>query len=83
MSEPEIKTTVDKQLSSTIIINGATAKTATVKANISDGNDLYIFDLYDESGGVIALNRYVVVDGAKQPFDSLTVDEKTTLQGAV
>jgi len=56
------------------------AKIADVKANKTDaGGNFYVYDLYDASGVLIALNRYVYKDSDKQPFETLTDAEELIL----
>jgi len=53
---------------------------AHVKANITDaGGNFYVYDLYDQTGTLIALNRYVYKNSDKQPFDPLAEDEELIL----
>jgi len=56
------------------------AKDAEIKAERTDiGGTFYVYDLYDVSGALIALNRYVYKDSLKQPFETLTVEEELIL----
>jgi len=77
------KTKVDKLIKESKRVYKVIDKEATkahVKANKTDaGGNFYVFDLYDESGALIALNRYVYKDSLKQPFETLTVEEELIL----
>ena len=53
---------------------------AEIKANKTDaGGNFYVFDLYDVTGKLIALNRYVFKNSDKQPFEELTAEEELIL----
>ena len=77
------KTKVDKAIKKSKRVYKIIDKEATkahVKANKTDASgNFYVFDLYDESGALIALNRYVYKDSLKQPFETLTVEEELIL----
>ena len=65
------------------VINKEATK-AHVKANKTDaGGNFYVFDLFDESGALIALNRYMYKNSTKQPFEALTAEEELILNPPV
>ena len=79
-TEPKKKTKVDLQCKEGYSVLGKTAHSAEVKANHTDaGGNFYVYDLYDTSGILIALNRYVYVDTTGQPFSKLTEEDELIL----
>ena len=65
------------------VINKEATK-AHVKANKTDASgNFYVFDLYDATGKLIALNRYVFKNSDKQPFEALTAEEELILNPPV
>jgi len=61
-------------------VKDKTAKYAQVKANKTDASgNFYVYDLYDSSGTLIALNRYVFKNSDEQPFETLTEKEELIL----
>ena len=74
---------VDKKIKESKRVYKVIDKEATkahVKSNETDaGGNFYVFDLYDESGALIALNRYMYKNSTKQPFETLTVEEELIL----
>ena len=60
------------------------ATKAHVKANKTDtGGNFYVFDLYSKTRVLIALNRYVMKNSDKQPFEALTEEEELILNPPV
>jgi len=60
------------------------AKRVEVKAAKKDiGGTFYVFDLFDASGNIIALNRYVYKNTEEQPFEQLTEGEELILNPPV
>jgi len=50
-----------------------------IKARLTDANetDYYVYDLFDENGVCMALNRYVLIGNkAEQPFSALTQEDE-------
>lgn len=69
-----------KGLKKEYIVLDRIATKAKVKANkTDDGGNFYIYDLYEENGNLLALNRYVYKDAVEQPFDKLTTEEELIL----
>jgi len=53
-----------------------------IKARLTDVNNTpyYVYDLFNENGVCMALNRYVLTDNrAEQPFSALTQEEEDIL----
>jgi len=73
-----------KQLKTKYIIMGREAKKAEIKASKTDiGGTFYVYDLFDASGNIIALNRYVYKNKEEQPFEQLTEGEELILNPPV
>ena len=71
-----------KQLKTKYIIMGREAKKAEIKASKTDiGGTFYVYDLFDASGNIIALNRYVYK--GSEPFEQLTEGEELILNPPV
>lgn len=67
-----------------ISISGCKIKNAAVKANKTDiGGNFYVFDLYDDKGHVVVLNRYAYKNSDKQLFEELTGEEELKLNPPV
>ena len=78
------KIKVDKATKAGYKVLDKLAKKAEIKANRTDaGGNFYVYNLYDENGVLIALNRYVYKDSDEQPFDTLTVEEEEILNPVV
>lgn len=61
-------------------VNHKIVAVAEIKANKKDGGgNFYIFDLLDDSGIILAKDRYVFVDSVKQPFDKLNIHDEELL----
>lgn len=60
------------------------ATKADVKASKTDaGGNFYIYNLYDSTGVLLALNRYVYKDSDEQPFEELTEEDELILNPVV
>ena len=71
---------VTKQCKAGYKVLGVTAHSSEVKANRTDtGGNFYVYNLYDTSGILIALNRYVYIDTTEQPFSKLTEEDELIL----
>ena len=80
MTNKNTKDNIPKELKKEYIVLDRIATKAKVKANKTDnGGNFYIYDLYDENGKLLALNRYVYKDVDEQPFDKLTAEEELIL----
>lgn len=81
--EPITATRPTKELTNYPVLDKMATK-AEVKANKTDaGGNFYIYDLFDDAGTCIALNRYVFKNSPKQPFEELTAAEELVLNPAV
>ena len=86
--EPKVKKTkVDKlikELKKDYRVLDKTATKASVKALKTDlGGTFFTYDLFDETGKCIALNRYCYKNSEKQPFEELTAEEELILNPIV
>lgn len=81
------KTKVDKLIKEDKRVYKVIDKEATkahIKANKTDaGGNFYVYDLYDQNGTLIALNRYVFKNSEQQPFEELTEEEELILNPPV
>lgn len=67
-----------------ISISGCKIKNAAVKANKTDiGGNFYVFDLYNDKGHIVALNRYTYKNSDNQLFEELTEEEELELDPPV
>ena len=71
-----------KPLKTKLMVKDKEAKRVEVKAAKKDiGGTFYVFDLFDASGNIIALNRYVYK--GSEPFEQLTEGEELILNPPV
>ena len=75
---------MNKKLKKKYMVKDKEAKKVEVKAAKTDiGGTFYVYDLYDASGNIIALNRYVYKNTEEQPFEQLTEGEELILNPPV
>ena len=75
---------MNKPLKTKYMVLNKEAKKAEVKAKNTDiGGTFYVYDLFDASGNIIALNRYVYKNKEEQPFEQLTEGEELILNPPV
>ena len=75
---------MNKPLKTEYMVLDKKAKKVEIKASRADiGGTFYVYDLFDASGNIIALNRYVYKDTEEQPFEQLTEGEELILNPPV
>lgn len=71
---------VTKQCKAGYKVFGMAAHSAEVKANRTDtGGNFYVYNLHDNNGKILAMNRYCYKNSEEQSFEEITEEEELIL----